>query len=449
MKAIVLAGGNGKRMFPFSDHHQKCCLPIANRANIARVIDQIQAEGISDITVLGSEPIQDVICELEGYAVTILSVAPVAMQQRLAELADTDTLVMYGDIVVAQAAVHDVLMQFAEHGTTVLVQPRNSEWRTQDMICADVQNGMVQAIYGHPRGTYANTRMMGVYVLSASDCAAIRYTRLGFDHINCGQMPDHAYHVENTIQKRIEQGVSVRACVVETGFDLDFPWDLFAANRWMCSQLAGSLTKTEIAEGASISTNAILRGYVKVGRGSRIGDGVIIKGNCIVEENVIIEDNVIIYPNCIIGKGSVLRDGCKINANTVVGPYNKIGFGAELAGVTMMGVAQVHTSEVYGIVGRYVDIAAGVITGILKFDDMPVSQKIGMKRYQTADTNIVCIGDYTRTGVCNVMYPGVKIGSHCALGPNLIVDRDIAANQIAMPKQETEARPWGPEKYGW
>ena len=51
---------------------------------------------------------------------------------------------------------------------------------------------------------------------------------------------------------------------------------------------------------------------------------------------------------------------------------------------------------------------------------------MGAKRYANKNTNIVCIGDYTRTGICNVFYPGVKVGSHCALGPNLTIQRDIA-----------------------
>lgn len=151
----------------------------------------------------------------------------------------------------------------------------------------------------------------------------------------------------------------------------------------------------------------------------------------------------------MIGSGSVVTDHCKINADSVIGPKNKFGFAAEFAGVTFKGVAQVHGSEMYGVIGNYVDVAAGCVCGILKFDDQKVSQKVKGKRYITKNTNIVAIGDYTRTGICNTFYPGVKVGSHCAMGPGLVIAKDIPDNQLVMPKQEVDVRPWGSDKYGW
>ncbi len=443
MKAIILAGGKGNKMFPFVSHRQKCTLPVGNQPNIVRIVKQLEGK-VDEIVVVVNEQAQDVISTLGRSDVRF--VMSNNLQQALAQECTDDCLVYYGDIVVSEETVDAVL---AHEGNCVLVQPTGEYLPTQDYLTAKVENHEVVCVYGHSRGSYANTRLCGVYKLTKELLSYIDITPLGFDSINCGQMPDHEYHLENTMFLAMNEGSKVSAYVCEDVIDMDFPWNIMDANQWYCEQYVKTMYSNCIDETATISDKAIIRGFIKVGKNSKIGDGVIIKGNCEIGDDVTISDGAIIYPNCVIGSGSVVTDNCKINDCSVVGPKNKMGFSAEFGGVSFTGMAQVHGSEIYGVVGKYVDIAAGCVTGILKFDDMLVSQKVGSKRYANKNTNIVCIGDYTRTGICNVFYPGVKVGSHCALGPNLTIQRDIADNQLVMPKQEVEVKPWGSDKYGW
>ena len=449
MKAVILAGGKGTKMFPFTTYHQKCCLPIGNKPNIVRIVQQLIHEDVDNITVIIDEHANEVKAELTNFPVTFIHGTNTTLLSILQHELSEDTLVYYGDIVISQEVLHEIITNFKENGNTALVQGLTDSLRSQDYICAQVENNEVYAIYGHPRTNYVNSRFGGVYYFDQSTWSLLRGVNHGFESINCGQMPDAEFHLENVITKALQHGISIKAVNTNELFDLDFPWDLFQANLWHCASTIGTLREIVLDPSTRISQTAIIRGYLKTGKNCFIGDHVIIKGNLELGDNVRIEDGAVIYPNCIIGDNTIIHDYCKITSHSVIGKNNKIGYHAEFGGVTFNSVAQVHASEVYGIVGTAVDIAAGCVMGMLKFDDTYVSQKVLGKRYSNPHTNIICIGDYTRTGVGNLFYPGVKIGSNCALGPGLIVAEDIAPGQLVMPRQEKEYRAWGPNRYGW
>lgn len=273
MKALLLAGGKGTKMFPFTAHRQKCCLPVGNVSNIRRVVEQLEQEDVSEIVVVLQEQAQDVIAELVGKKVRF--VLAKSLLDTLVQETNEDCLIYYGDIVTDQETLHSVL---TSEGNAALVQPVSEELHSQDYLCANVENGKLVTIYGHPRGTYANHRLAGVYLLRKEILQYIAITRMGFDSVNCGQMPDHDYHLENTMQMALEHGIEIQAVGTDDVIDLDFPWNIMDANQWYCEKYVASLTEDEIDETAHISDSAIIRGKLKMGKNSIIGDHVIIKG---------------------------------------------------------------------------------------------------------------------------------------------------------------------------
>jgi Nucleoside-diphosphate-sugar pyrophosphorylase involved in lipopolysaccharide biosynthesis/translation initiation factor 2B, gamma/epsilon subunits (eIF-2Bgamma/eIF-2Bepsilon) len=52
MVAIVLAAGNGRKMFPFDLTRQKCAIPIANEPIVRRLVRQLQIAGIERFVVV-------------------------------------------------------------------------------------------------------------------------------------------------------------------------------------------------------------------------------------------------------------------------------------------------------------------------------------------------------------------------------------------------------------
>ncbi len=54
MKAILVAGGHGSRLFPFTRYTHKTLLPLHKRPVIDYALATIRRAGITDITIIGN-----------------------------------------------------------------------------------------------------------------------------------------------------------------------------------------------------------------------------------------------------------------------------------------------------------------------------------------------------------------------------------------------------------
>ena len=72
-----------------------------------------------------------------------------------------------------------------------------------------------------------------------------------------------------------------------------------------------------VGENCAISSNAILKKGVNIGKNSIIKDGVVINNNCILGENTLIEENTVI-------SNSIIGDNVRVGRNTSIG---QPGFG--------------------------------------------------------------------------------------------------------------------------
>lgn len=308
----------------------------------------------------------------------------------------------------------------------------------------------VRKLYGHPREHYVNSRVCGIYAISTEIMPYIEIYPETFKDVPVGGMPPEEFFLEQCLNIAIDDGHIINAEYVSQKFiDIDFPWDILFANEKYCLEEVGNLQKNNISKNAKISKKSKIDGYVVIGKDSVIGDNVTIEGNCIIGENTTINNGVIIGENSVIGSQTMINNFCKISSNSVIGNNNKIGFTADLTGVTFDGVSMVHHSQFYGVIGTSTDIAAGCQTGVLRFDDLENPNKVKGKIYTNKYSNASFIGDYTRTGVGNIFLPGVKIGSNSAIGPGVIVVNDINHNKIVTAKQDHNIKDWGPNKYGW
>ena len=55
MKAIVVAGGHGSRLYPLTNFTHKTLLPLCGRPIIDYVLSTIRHAGIRDITIIGNK----------------------------------------------------------------------------------------------------------------------------------------------------------------------------------------------------------------------------------------------------------------------------------------------------------------------------------------------------------------------------------------------------------
>lgn len=452
LKAIILSGGKGDKIYPYNSKWQKSCLPIGNVPNIVRIIKQLQKLGIDNITVLTDYLDHQVTYILKDFTnIEIKKTSSNTLNNDIYDTAsDQDTIVYYGDVYVSDDDIHNLIVDFKSKGSSILLEKKNDNFRFSDYICAKETDGMVESIFGHPREHYVNSRTCGVYILKNDMMKYIKYSPETFLNVPVGGMPPMAFYLEQCIMNAIEDHEKMNAVYINNSFvDMDFPWDILFANEKYCIEEVGNLKEDIIGKNVHISDKAKISGKLHIGNNSKIGDHVIIKGNCIIGNDTIIENGAIIEQNCVIGHHTIISDYCKILPNTTIGNYNKIGFTAEIAGVTFDRVSMVHHSQIFGVVGRGTDIAAGCQVAIMRFDDLENPNRVGEKVYTNRFSNAAFLGDNTRTGIGNIFYPGVKIGSNCAIAPGAIIQEDIQNNKIVFVNQALTIKEWNSSRYGW
>jgi len=440
MRAVILAAGRGSRIFPYDRYWQKACLPVANEPNIRILAKNLNALGLSDITVVTGYLEECVRSALAGIDVRYRQ-AGERPWQTIAELCEgEDTLVVYGDVFLHP---DDLAGMVSSGGCAALLESDGAGFQKRDWICASASGGKVTAFWGHPRETYGNARSAGVFRIPRESAHLLAEGPAHFANVPTGGMPPVGFTVEQCLQAAIGRNLSVGArFAAHPVVDIDYPWNLLEANRLRCEELCAGITETE-------ADPSVRPENVRLGRASVIGPGVIFEGPCIVGDGTVIRNGAIIGANTVIGPGCVIENCCRIAAGTSVGAGCKIGFTAEVSGVLMESVSAVHGCELYGVIGQRADIGAGTTVGFLRFDDADAPQRIGGRTFRGPDTRAVFLGDHMRTGVNTTFSPGVKVGANCAVGPACLVERDVPHGKLVRLRQHRTTEDFGPRRYGW
>ena len=447
IKAYILACGNGKKMWPYSDRWQKCTLPIGNVPCIERLVMTLEELGVEEIVVVASYKAGQIKHILDKYksVSVMLEENYNGTAQSLLKFLDEDIedfIVLYGDVVIDKDSIKEMLDK--KNQQSMLIKNLGDELNSTRYMCAYEDEGKIKSIYGHPRRHYVTSRVAGVFLLNKKIIPYLKSNPGHMMNICVGAMPSEEYMLEQSIQAMIEDGIQIHSVEVKKYFiDLDNPYDILIANEIIIRETVEKMQEDSIAEDAFIDSSAVIEGRLKIGKGSSIGKNVIIKGNVSIGSNTHIRYGAILDGNNIIGDDCVITDYCMICGNTTIGNKNKIGFNAQIEGVTFEGVSMVHSCEIYGVVGSRTDIAAGCTVGSMRFDDKYCNDFAG------TFGNAVIIGDYVRTGVNNTFCPGVKVGSCSCIYPGAIVSEDVSANTLLVVKQERLEKRWGSDKYNW
>jgi len=150
---------------------------------------------------------------------------------------------------------------------------------------------------------------------------------------------------------------------------------------------------------------------VIIQRGTKIFSGAYIEGPTIIGKNCYIGPNCHIRPYCMIGndvtigqgaeiKASILLDKCKISHFSYIGN---------------------------SLLGRNVNIAAGVITAVRRFDNQNIVIFLPTgKQYDTGKYKFgAIIGDNVQIGIGVLILPGRIIKPNSTVEPGIIVRKNI------------------------
>lgn len=453
--AIILAAGQGTKLWPYATIRPKAMIPVCTRPLIVHMCEALFAAGIERVHIAagawasqlrgaflgeGRVTVTEV-GETRGSAETLLKMREQVEDERF--------LVLYGDVMIAPETLSAFVARAGAEAPLVLAV-QHPEGDSRERLCLRVGgDGNMAEVLGHPREDLGY--WFGAFALTREIFPFLEANPGYFRDIQVGMMSPLEHYLEMSVAELARrQPVPAMTCAMDQAFDVDRPWDILALNHAMAERRCAGLTETTLAEGASIDPTASIQGYVKLGRNSRIGRNVIVQGNCIVGDDTVIDNGALIMGGNVIGNRCSLTNYCYLDHEAVVGDDCVLNHCAEFAGVMFNGVYLYHYMELYGIIGERTDIGAGTTCGSLRFDDGETTVVVKGRREQPRYfANATYLGDFCRTGVSVIFAPGKRVGCYSVIGAGAIVDRDVPDRTLLYVKQELVEKSWGPEKYGW
>jgi UDP-N-acetylglucosamine diphosphorylase / glucose-1-phosphate thymidylyltransferase / UDP-N-acetylgalactosamine diphosphorylase / glucosamine-1-phosphate N-acetyltransferase / galactosamine-1-phosphate N-acetyltransferase len=448
---VILAAGNGTKMWPYNEVRNKTMIPIATKPVLAHNVDSAIKLGVEKIYIITGKFNHEVDHYFSKYTnVKCINAAnsPGTVDTLLAAetlLADVNNFaVLYGDTIIDEK---DLKAIFESESNTILLSKLKET--TRNYIAATIADGFIDGIVGHSREDTTHT--FAGFHFDKAVWGFLKNTDDIMRDLEVGMMAPVERFIEATVSDMRRGGIKIKALETQGAFyDLDKPWHILEANSGVVEYLCSKLKKNELAEGANIDKTADIRGFVKLGKNSKIGRNVIVEGNLIVGDDTVIDNGAIILPNVVVANNVFIGHCCFISEGSSINDECFVGHAAEFWGVLMKRVYLYHYMEMFGVIGENTDIGAGTVCGTLRFDDGETPHRVkGRKEIPYGESNAIFLGDFSRTGVYAILMPGVKTGANSLVGPGVILSKDLPSKKVVFAKQDQVIRDWGPEHYGW
>lgn len=300
MKALVLSGGAGTRLRPFSYSMPKQLIPIANKPVLEHVLENILDLGVSDIAIIVGDwatEISDVIGDGSRFGASVTYIQqrkPLGLAHCVAiaqPFLGEDDFVMYlGDNMLPEG-VTDIAEEFtADRPDAQVVVYKVPDPHAFGVAELD-GDGRVERLVEKPQYPNSDLALIGVYFFTAGIHRAVA----AIEPSARGEM-----EITDAIQWLVSQGAEVKASEY-SGYwkDAGQAEDVLECNRQLLNGLCPSV------DGA-VDAVSELEGQIIIEAEARIVRSRI-EGPVIVGADTVIEDSHI-GPGTSIGRGCALRD---------------------------------------------------------------------------------------------------------------------------------------------
>jgi len=313
LKGLVLSGGKGSRLRPFTYTNAKQLVPIANKPVIFYTIEQLVEAGITEIGIVVGDTGDQVAAAIGdgsqfGARTTFIQQhAPLGIAHAVATardfLGDSPFVLYLGDNFV-MGGIHSYVQKFTANGSSsqILLHPVANP---EAFGIAEMSAGRVTRIVEKPRNAQSNLAVVGIYM----------FDRAVHDVIG-GLSPSWRGELEITdaIQGLIDRGFAVDAEVMDRYWiDTGKMDDMLNANRMVLSAIEprcdGSIDEKSrihapvvIESGATVE-DSVLRGPLVIGRdtaivNSYVGPNTSIDARCRIV-GCRIEDSIVMEDSCL------------------------------------------------------------------------------------------------------------------------------------------------------
>lgn len=329
MKGLILSGGKGTRLRPFTYTRAKQLLPLANKPVLFYAIESLLAAGIRDVGIIvgdTSEEVREAVGDGSRWGEDVrirflqqdapLGLAHAVLTAR--EFLGRDKFIMYlGDNLIGEPLsplVREFTAQTRPHQCRILLAPVEypSQFGVAELDApadvlgdGDERDGAgersleelselrIRRLVEKPKQPPSNLAVVGVYLFDHHIIEAA-------ESITPSQRGE--LEITDAVQWLIDHGYDVRPYLLR-GYWIDTGnmADILAANRQVLAELQPSIDPT-----ASIAPDAVLQGEVTVQAGARIVNSVV-RGPVIVGERCTIE-NAYVGPFTSIYHDAIIED---------------------------------------------------------------------------------------------------------------------------------------------
>jgi UDP-N-acetylglucosamine diphosphorylase/glucosamine-1-phosphate N-acetyltransferase len=410
LQTIILAGGEGKRVFPLAVNRPKPMFKLLGKPLIHHVIGTLKEAGLKDyVVVVGhrGEQIKDYLKDGSKLGVNIdymVQKESLGMADALETakgLAEDNFFVVNADDIFEASLIKQMIRQFNEGNAEIVLscKPVKETWKFGIIRVEDEK--VTDFVEKPPKGKEpSNLAVVGVYILPKQI----------FDYYKKIPVSDHQY--EDAILQFIRDRNVVKSVSYDGFFaGYKYPWDLFTINKQL---MDGQVKKQTIEEGAEISERATVEGRVWIGRGTKVFEGACIRGPCYIGENSVVGGNSLVRDYSSLGRGCV------------------VGFSTEIKHSLIGDDCWFHMNYIGdSIIASNCLFGAGTITANFRFDEKNIKVRIKNKKIDSGTNKLgAIIGDNSKTGINACLEPGVKIGPQSMVGANVDLQDDLEPKKI-------------------
>ncbi|MGB2694932.1 MAG: glucose-1-phosphate thymidylyltransferase [Dehalococcoidia bacterium] len=313
MKGLVLAGGKGTRLRPFTYTGAKQLVPIANKPVIFYAIEELVASGISDIAIVSGENLEQFVeaagdgSRFGAHLTYIHQPLPLGIAHgvKIAEdfLGDSPFVLFLGDNFIREG-IRPYVERFQEkcHNAMVLLCPVDD---ARNFGVAELDGDRLVRVVEKPADPPSDLAVIGIYFFDHHAVEAVNK----IEPSARGEL-----EITDTIQWLIDAGLDVHAETI-TGrwIDTGKHDDLLEANQLILESLEPALIghydesskiqgRVVLQEGAEV-TNSRIQGPAIIGERTRV-------------VNSYIGPSTSIYHDCLIAdteiSGSVVLEHTRI-----------------------------------------------------------------------------------------------------------------------------------------
>ncbi|MFI5976416.1 glucose-1-phosphate thymidylyltransferase [Streptomyces sp. NPDC051452] len=331
MKALVLSGGTGSRLRPFTYSTAKQLLPVANKPVLRHCLEKIRETGVSEVGIIVGDHGDQIRAAIGdgadlGLEITyIRQQAPLGLAHCIAIaagfLGDEDFVMYLGDNILADGIVAAAETFRASGCDATVLVAGVPDPRAYGVAELDA-DGRILRLVEKPPEPKSDLAVIGVYFFTAAihrSVAAIRPSGRG------------ELEITDAIQHLLDSGGTVLAEKYQGYWqDTGRPEDLLDCNRELLARL-GPRIDGEIDAETSVEGSVVVEAGAKVIRSRLVGPLVVGAGSVISDSAI--GPGVAVGRECVVsGAGvtdSILLEGAAVDSvpalrHSIIGRWAKL-----------------------------------------------------------------------------------------------------------------------------